>query len=332
MDGLNSLSTYGAHPKDFDPEQVKPVLTNLAVIIKWYLKYKSSQDICKEESEQEMITSKYTDISTKEIRKPKKNLALILTTICLIVAIIVFPKIFKRNKLANMRSSDGRISVAVMPFQNMTNDTTWNIWQEGIQDNLITSFSNSEELKVRQAESINKLIQSKGLTNYASVTPSVASSISQKLDANVLVCGSLNKAGATIRLNAQLIDSKTEEVFKSFQIEGPYHEENIFHIIDSLSMMAKNYLILSVLEKDVPIYNTRFTSTNSPEAFRYFMYGRNEFMKRDYAAARKWLLQSISADSNFVQAIALLSMAYGNQRIYDQAKKWCLGLMKKGIC
>ena len=40
MHGLNELSTYGAHPKDFDPEQVKPVLNNLAIIIRWYLKNK----------------------------------------------------------------------------------------------------------------------------------------------------------------------------------------------------------------------------------------------------------------------------------------------------
>src|SRR5512136_974277 len=40
MDHLNSLSAYGAHPKDFDPEQVKPVLVNLDIVIKWYLKYK----------------------------------------------------------------------------------------------------------------------------------------------------------------------------------------------------------------------------------------------------------------------------------------------------
>src|SRR5512137_304132 len=42
MHGLNDLSTYGTHPKDFDPEQVKPVLNNLATIIKWYLKYKET--------------------------------------------------------------------------------------------------------------------------------------------------------------------------------------------------------------------------------------------------------------------------------------------------
>ena len=40
MHSLNSLSTFGAHPKEFDPRQVKPVLNNLTTIIEWYLKYK----------------------------------------------------------------------------------------------------------------------------------------------------------------------------------------------------------------------------------------------------------------------------------------------------
>src|SRR5512136_1394039 len=43
MHGLNELSTFGTHPKDFDPEQVKPVLNNLTIIIKWFLKYKSEK-------------------------------------------------------------------------------------------------------------------------------------------------------------------------------------------------------------------------------------------------------------------------------------------------
>jgi hypothetical protein len=45
MEGLNTLSNFGTHPKDFDPEQVKPVLNNLAIIIKWYIKYKDNQTI-----------------------------------------------------------------------------------------------------------------------------------------------------------------------------------------------------------------------------------------------------------------------------------------------
>jgi len=40
MQNVNSMSTFGAHPKDFEPEQVKPVLHNLKTIIKWHLKLK----------------------------------------------------------------------------------------------------------------------------------------------------------------------------------------------------------------------------------------------------------------------------------------------------
>jgi TolB-like protein len=56
MHSLNSLSTYGAHPKDFDPEQVKPVLNNLAIVVKWYLKYKviSIPDMQTEEEKAEI--------------------------------------------------------------------------------------------------------------------------------------------------------------------------------------------------------------------------------------------------------------------------------------
>ncbi len=47
MHGLNSLSIYGAHPKDFDPEQVKPALSNLSIVLKWYIKYKGNEILSK---------------------------------------------------------------------------------------------------------------------------------------------------------------------------------------------------------------------------------------------------------------------------------------------
>jgi len=58
MHGLNDLSTYGTHPKDFDPEQVKPVLINLDIIIKWYLKYKGIRMVVKPEQEIQTISVK----------------------------------------------------------------------------------------------------------------------------------------------------------------------------------------------------------------------------------------------------------------------------------
>ena len=187
----------------------------------------------------------------KQFKRTRKKLfsATAILTILVLVTILVYPKLFKKSTLEKLRSANGKISVAVMPFQNLTNDTTWNIWQGGIQNELITSLTNSEELKVRQIETVNSLLQSKGLTNYASIVPSVASMISQKLEASVLVYGSINQEGNTVRVNTQLIDPKNEEVIKSFQIESPAREEMIFNIIDSLSAQVKDYLIIAQLKK-----------------------------------------------------------------------------------
>ncbi len=103
------------------------------------------------------------DERKKDMKKPVKSdkdrllSVAVIVAILIIAAILAYPKIFKRDTLEKLRSSGERISVAVMPFQNMTNDTIWNVWQDGIQDNLITSLSNSEELKVRQTESIKSV-------------------------------------------------------------------------------------------------------------------------------------------------------------------------------
>jgi uncharacterized protein (TIGR02145 family) len=77
MLGLNSMANYGAHPKDFDPEQVRPVLNNLSIIIKWYLKYKDFQIVSKTEAKAEAPKSDNQNYKEnyqeKEIVKPKKR-------------------------------------------------------------------------------------------------------------------------------------------------------------------------------------------------------------------------------------------------------------------
>jgi TolB-like protein len=66
MQSLNSLSTFGAHPKDFDPEQIKPVLINLDIIIKWYLKHKDLQIECRQKQGEEKCESKQPIVSALE--------------------------------------------------------------------------------------------------------------------------------------------------------------------------------------------------------------------------------------------------------------------------
>ena len=209
----------------------------------------------------------------------------------------------------------------------MTNDTIWDVWQDGVQNELITSLSSSEELNVRLAGSISGLIQSQGLINYASITPSIASTLSQKLNSVIFIYGTIKQAGPKIRLNAQLIDSKTEEVLKSFQIEGLTKEGNIFPLIDSLSYLLKDFLILSKLIKESPRFD--YAHTTSPEAYRCFIYGYNAVMKGDNITAIKMFSQAVAIDSNFIAATIFLSGRYFYQGMYSEAKKWCLKVYNK---
>jgi len=208
-------------------------------------------------------------------RSVKLTIGIISAFIILIIILLVVFKSSRGDSLKELWSSEEKVSVTVMPFLNMTNDTIWDIWQDGIQNEVINSLTNSEELRVRQIESINSLIQSKGLANYASITPSAARAISQKLKADIFVYGSIKQLGKTLRVNAQVIDSKTEDTYKSFQADGT--AENILHITDSLSNKIKDFLIVSVLGKEAPRDFRQLASTYSPEAYRYYVYADKLF-------------------------------------------------------
>ncbi|MBN1618454.1 hypothetical protein JW887_03875, partial [Candidatus Dojkabacteria bacterium] len=66
MHGINEMSTFGAHPKDFDPHQVKPVLSNLGIILIWYLRYKKLKIEVKSEQEVVEFETKQQTVSPPE--------------------------------------------------------------------------------------------------------------------------------------------------------------------------------------------------------------------------------------------------------------------------
>jgi adenylate cyclase len=289
----------------------------VVIILSWIFDF-TPQGIKKTGSYEEAIKEESAVKPAKKRLRP----SYVLNAVLLIAVIVLaYPRIFKLHSLENLRTKGG-ISVAVMPFQNLTNDTIWDIWQSGIQDELITSLTFSDELKVRQKETTNTLLKSKGLTNYASIAPDVGSMISKKLDADVFIHGSIKQAGETVRLNAQLINSSNEEIYKSFQIEGK--SENILHLTDSLSDMVRNCLIITKLIKNLASYEQRLPSTNSSEAFRCYLMGEVARSKRDYAGARKLFSQALAIDSNFHIINLLLSATCINEGLYEEAKEWSI--------
>jgi len=277
--------------------------------------YKYSLNLIQENLVNEQVQIKKSWFS------PKYTLLFILI---IVISLFFISKKYYHNELTdNLISNDDRISIAVMPFQNITNDSTWNIWQIGIQTNLIASLSNVEEFRVRQIETINGIIENKGLTSNASITPLIAGSISEKLDANAFIIGNINNSGNTVRLNAQIINSKTNESVKSFQIDG--HSEEILTMIDSLSENIRNTLLIRQLSKigKIAYHEPILKTTNSPNAYLFFIQGNAAFYKNDFTAAIEWFTEALKADSMLITAMAKIALSYYNQAKYEEGKVWC---------
>jgi AraC-like DNA-binding protein/TolB-like protein len=247
----------------------------------------------------------------------------------LVSSFFVFQKFFKTKTLDDLISSDGRISVAVLPFQNNTNDSLLDIWQDGIQEILIDPLSKTEGVVVKQSPLIQGYLKSKGLNSYASITPSVASTISKKLDVRFLIKGGFTPEGSILRLYAQLIDSKKGEVIRSFKING--NSDKIMQTADSLSKMISNYLLISFLgKKESPVILASWHSaTNLPDAFRYQLYGFDAYAIGDLRTAENWFLKSLEIDSAFFMPALMLAGIYWGRDMFDKSKYWCQKVYNK---
>jgi Fibrobacter succinogenes major domain (Fib_succ_major). len=94
MLSLNSMANYGAHPKDFDPEQVRPVLNNLNIIIKWYLKYKDFKVVSKTDIEEEKHEKALEEPVKAKPKSWKKSL--LVPALIFVMAIFLFSFLVSR--------------------------------------------------------------------------------------------------------------------------------------------------------------------------------------------------------------------------------------------
>ena len=241
---------------------------------------------------------------------------------------LLYNKNHKSEWSDGLRSKDGKISIAIFPFRNLTNDPTWNIWQEGMQTSFISFLTNTKELLVRG--SVNELIQSKGITDYASLTPSIENNVSQKLDANVYISGSIINSGGKIRVIAQIFDALKEEAVKSFEVEGAASGDMIFQIVDSLRHQVNDFLVVTKLKKnDRNSVGYFFDPIRSPEAYRYMVSARKAATNSDFGTAINMYKEAIRIDSTIYDAYSGIAMAFGEQGDWNNCKKWLLRYYSK---
>jgi TolB-like protein len=155
MQSLNSMSTFGAHPKDFDPRQVKPVILDLTTVIEWYTEYSEIPDTIEVSPELIMDERKIHVGHREKTSKLRKKIMLIsgILMVCAIVVIcLAVFGIIKVGKQVQARSIE---SVVVLPFSNYTGADELETMVAGMHACLISDIGRLSGLRVINATTSN---------------------------------------------------------------------------------------------------------------------------------------------------------------------------------
>src|SRR5690348_6297790 len=92
-------------------------------------------------------------------------------------------------------------SIAVLPFENLSDDKQNAFFTDGVQDEILTDLAKVADLKVISRTSVMQ---------YKSGTPRNLREIAQQLGVAHLVEGSVQRISNRVRVNAQLIDARND--------------------------------------------------------------------------------------------------------------------------
>jgi TolB-like protein len=305
MHSLNSLSTFGTHPKDFDQEQVKPVLNNLAIIIRWYLKYKDTQTIKKPKAEEGQYESLRKVDSIEGKRKLKKKLivisGLLLACVIVVMALVVFDVIGDR-KQPKVDKNLGK-SIAVLPFKSLSDDPEKQYLADGIMDAILLHLSKIEGLRVISRTSVEQYRK----------TDKTVSTICQELGVAYLLEGSFQKFGDDARLIVQLIKTEKEGHEWADQYDRKWND--IFSVQSEVAQTIADELKAIVTPEEKKLIE----KIPTPDLTAYEAYLKGEFYlykatPNDLDTAMQYFELAKEKDPEFALAYA----GIGNVWLYRQ--------------
>ena len=136
-------------------------------------------------------------------RVGRKGLTLLVVVAGAVAMVLLWFQIApgKKGPPPSARSSVERRSIAVLPFENLSEDKANAYFADGMQDEIITRLTKIGELKVISRSSTQRY-RSKG----ENVTE-----IARQLGVAHVVEGSVQKVGDRVRINVQLIEAQTDE-------------------------------------------------------------------------------------------------------------------------
>ena len=231
----------------------------------------------------------------RSVRRTRAVLAVATVVVLGISALFVFQRLWIQNAPLN---SAPEKSIAVLPFENRSEDKANAYFADGIQDEIVTRLSKITDLKVISRTSTQQY-QSK---------PANLREIAKQLGVANILEGSVQKVADQVRVNVQLINAQTDS-----HLWAETYDQKLTDIFGVETEIAKG--IGAVLQAKLTGREERalaVQSTNNPEAYDAYLRGLAYTLKTDNTAAnalgaQKHLREAVRLDPNFALSWALLS-------------------------
>jgi len=218
---------------------------------------------------------------------------------------------------------DERVSIAVLPLDNMSQDEGQEYVADGMTEALIAELAQIRALRVISRTSVMR---------FKKTTQSIPE-VAAVLGVNTIIEGSVVQGGGRVRVTAQLIDAKTDE-----HLWAQSYERDMSDVLALQSEVARA-IAKEVKVELTPDESERLASSSAvdPRAYDLYMRGRHHWYRRSDSDLRRalelfqqavdiqpdWALgYSALAETNIVMAgHATLPPAEANPRVRELAQK-----------
>jgi len=190
-------------------------------------------------------------------------------------------------------------SIAVLPFENRSEDKANAYFADGIQDEILTRLAKIADLKVISRTS----------TQHYKSAPENLPEIARQLGVAHILEGSVQKSNDQVRVNVQLINALTDA-----HLWGDTYDRKLTDIFAVESEIAKTIAdILQAKLNGSEQHAIAARPTENTEAHQLYLKGRFFWNKRtgnDLKKSIDYFEQAIAADPNYALAYAGIADAY----------------------
>jgi TolB-like protein/DNA-binding winged helix-turn-helix (wHTH) protein len=190
-------------------------------------------------------------------------------------------------------------SIAVLPFANLSGDSSFEYFSDGITEDIITDLSKVSSL----------LVIARNSAFAYKDQPLSLRSVAEALRVRYVVEGSVRRSGDDIRINARLIDAETGSHLWVERYDR--HIQDIFAVQDDVTRNIVTALALTLTDEEKKHVARRYT--HSVEAYDLFLRGQALYarsIEEDNARARGLYLQAIEIDPAFARAHAAVALTH----------------------